>query len=345
MVAIKAARVDAFVARPDPGIKAVLVYGPDTGLVTERARAVAKTVLSDLDDPFNLSRLDDSMLSGDPGLLADEARSQSLMGGRRVVWVRSAGAAFAAALEVYLADPAGDALIVAEAGDLKPSARLRKVCEGSVAAAALPCYSDSAQSIDMLVSEVVRANGLEITPAAQARLGSLLGADRQLSRNEVDKLCLYMLGRGVIEESDVEAICGDASASTLDEIIDATVEGNLQRLDVAYGRALSAGLGPTPIILAMSRHMARLQVLRGTAGSSRNFEQAVRGSRPPVHFSRVSSVVRQLGLWSDADLRRALTALAELEADSRRNADLADTLVGRALIGIAHNAYTLRMRR
>jgi DNA polymerase-3 subunit delta len=148
----------------------------------------------------------------------------------------------------------------------------------------------------------------------------------------------------VIEEADVEAICGDASASTLDEIIDATAEGNLQSLDVAYVRALSAGLGPTPIILGMSRHMARLQSLRGTAGSSRNFEQAVRGSRPPVHFSRVQAVVRQLDLWSDADLRRALAALAELEADSRRNADLADTLVGRALIGIAHNAHSLRMR-
>lgn len=344
MVAVKAARVDAFLARPDPAVVAILVYGPDTGLVSERARKLARTVVADLDDPFNLSRLDDGALSGDPGLLADEARSQSLMGGRRVVWVRGAGAAFAAALESYLADPAGDTLIVAEAGDLKPSARLRKLVEQSPVAAALPCYADDTRSIDELISSEVRRHGLEITPAARERLASLLGADRQLSRNEVDKLCLYMLGQPIIEETDVEAICGDAAASTLDEVIDATAEGDLVRLDAAYARALSAGVGPTPVVLAMCRHMVRLQALRNSAGSARNFEQTVRSARPPVHFGRVASVVRQLGLWSDADLRRAIGALAELEADSRRNSGLADTLVGRALVGIAHNARSLRMR-
>jgi DNA polymerase-3 subunit delta len=344
MVAVKAGRVEAFLARPEPAVRAFLIYGPDTGLVAERAQMLARTVVTDLDDPFNLSRLDDGTLSADPGLLADEARAQSLMGGRRVVWVRGAGAAFASALETYLADPVGDALIVAEAGDLKPSARLRKLCELSPMAAALPCYGDDSRMIDALISEEVRSHGLEITPAARERLAALLGADRQLSRNEVEKLCLYMLGQPVIEEIDVEAICGDAAASTLDEIIDATAEGDLQRLDSAYARALSAGVGSTSVVLAMSRHMVRLQTLRNSAGSARNFEQTVRGARPPIHFARAASIVRQLRLWSDDDLRRAIGALAGLEADSRLNAELADTLVGRALVGIAHNAYSLRRR-
>ena len=191
---------------------------------------------------------------------------------------------------------------------------------------------------------MVQSHAIEITPPARARLASLLGADRQLSRNEVEKLCLYMLGQPVIEETDVEAICGDAAASTLDEIVDATADGDLPRLDGALARALSAGVGPTPVVLAMSRHMVRLQALRAAAGSARNFEQTVRGARPPIHFSRVASVVRQVGLWSDDDLRRAIAALAQLEADSRLNAGLADTLVSRSLVGIAHNAHALRMR-
>ena len=39
MVALKAAQVDAFVARPDPARPIVLVFGPDAGLVRERAEA------------------------------------------------------------------------------------------------------------------------------------------------------------------------------------------------------------------------------------------------------------------------------------------------------------------
>ena len=37
MTAIKASEADSFIARPDPARPVVLVYGPDAGLVHERA--------------------------------------------------------------------------------------------------------------------------------------------------------------------------------------------------------------------------------------------------------------------------------------------------------------------
>src|SRR5262245_5242821 len=39
MVALKGADIDKFVARPDPARPIVLVFGPDAGLVRERAEA------------------------------------------------------------------------------------------------------------------------------------------------------------------------------------------------------------------------------------------------------------------------------------------------------------------
>ena len=37
--------VAGYVARPDPKLRAVLVYGPDTGLVRERAAAISQPTL------------------------------------------------------------------------------------------------------------------------------------------------------------------------------------------------------------------------------------------------------------------------------------------------------------
>ncbi|TIX18960.1 MAG: DNA polymerase III subunit delta, partial [Mesorhizobium sp.] len=52
----KAYEVDGWLARPDQRISIVLLYGPDRGLVAERAKAFAgKTSLS-LDDPFSVVR-------------------------------------------------------------------------------------------------------------------------------------------------------------------------------------------------------------------------------------------------------------------------------------------------
>ena len=63
---LPAARIAAFLQRPDPAIRAVLLYGPDTGLVRERADILARTVCPDLRDPFRVTDLGGSALTADP---------------------------------------------------------------------------------------------------------------------------------------------------------------------------------------------------------------------------------------------------------------------------------------
>ncbi|MDP1909168.1 MAG: LPS assembly lipoprotein LptE, partial [Hyphomicrobium sp.] len=66
MTAIKAADVDRFIARPDPALPIVLVYGPDAGLVRERVDALVKASVDDPNDPFAFVRIEGEDLSGNP---------------------------------------------------------------------------------------------------------------------------------------------------------------------------------------------------------------------------------------------------------------------------------------
>ena len=88
---IKTQDADRFAANPPKTLRAALVFGPDAGLVQERAEKLLKSVAPDLTDPFNVADLSESVLLSDPARLADEAAAISMMGGRRVVRVRSAG--------------------------------------------------------------------------------------------------------------------------------------------------------------------------------------------------------------------------------------------------------------
>src|SRR5262245_12674966 len=87
MVALKAHEADAFVKRPDPAKPVVLVYGPDSGLVGERARALIDSAVDDSNDPFQLVRIDGDDLNGNPLRLVEEANTIPLFGGKRAVWV------------------------------------------------------------------------------------------------------------------------------------------------------------------------------------------------------------------------------------------------------------------
>src|SRR5258706_15372159 len=64
MVELKVSEIENFLARPTRPI--VLIYGPDAGLVRERAEALVRKSVDDPKDPFQLARLDGDDLSSEP---------------------------------------------------------------------------------------------------------------------------------------------------------------------------------------------------------------------------------------------------------------------------------------
>ena len=165
---------EAFVRSPDPSLRAVLVYGPDAGLVRERVEALVKAVAEHPADPFRVSELGAREIMEDPARLGDEAAALSLSGGRRAVRLRQAGDDLAPQFKDFFATGRGEALVVVEAGDLPPRSALRKIFEGAEAGVALACYRDDERSLSVLIRETLRSFGLEATPDALAYLGANL---------------------------------------------------------------------------------------------------------------------------------------------------------------------------
>src|SRR6058998_2454118 len=168
MVALKAHQVDAFVAKPAQPV--VLVFGPDSGLVRERAEALIRASVDDVSDPFSLARLDGNDLAAEPTRLVEEANTVPLFGGRRAVWVKAGSRNIAPAVEALLAAASPDCRVVIEAGDLRRNAPLRALCERAKNAAALPCYVDAEKELARLVDEEMREAHLSIAPDARAML-------------------------------------------------------------------------------------------------------------------------------------------------------------------------------
>src|SRR5579872_2260202 len=158
MTIIKSHEADRYTAKPPKDLAIALVYGPDAGLVQERAEKLLKSVVPDLTDPFNVADLSESVLLSDPARLSDEASAISMMGGRRVVRVRGAGNALADLFEEFLEseERLGDALVVVEGGDLSKGTGLRKLFESDGKAAALACYADTARNLEDVVRDTLR---------------------------------------------------------------------------------------------------------------------------------------------------------------------------------------------
>jgi len=342
MVALKTAEADAYVARPDPARPIILVFGPDAGLVSERADALVRSAVDDINDPFALVRLDGDDLAGDPARLIDEANTVPLFGGRRAIKVKAGGRDFSSAVAALIATPPIDCRIVIEAGDLRRNAPLRVMCERAKSAAVIACYADGEREVTRLIDDEMRAAGLVIAADARAALLPLLGADRRASRNEIRKLALYAQGKPQVEVDDVLAVVADASALVVDGIVDAMFAGQSAELEAQLGKAREAGVAASRIVIVAALQAAQLHRTRLSIESGTGFSDAVEQLVPRAQFRRRKAVEAALKAWTAARLERAMIELSDVMLETRRltaqSALLVEPLVGRTLLTIGRAA-------
>lgn len=327
-------QVDAFLK--SPSVDSVLLYGPDGGLVRERAQQLTRLIAGDLSDPFRVAELSPAMLRDDPARLADEANALSLTGGRRVVRLRDAGDGQSELLKRLLDGPAPAGFLIVEAGELGPRSSLRLLFEGAASGAALPCYRDEGMSLGGLIDSVLGAAKLSAAPDARALLADSLGGDRGVSRAELDKLVLYMAGHGnQVTVDDVLACVGDSTAASLDDVTFALGDGDVAALDRAIDRSLQDGAHPVGVLRSVARHLLRLhQTVSAVAGGA-DADRLVRGLRPPLHFRLVDRFRRQVSRWRTAELALAIDRLLEAELACKRTGAPAEALMRRACLEIA----------
>lgn len=338
MVALRGKEIDAFLARPDAGRPIILLYGPDAGLVRERADALIASAVDDPNDPFSLVKLDGDELSAEPSRLVDEAMTVPLFGGRRAIRIRAGSRSFASGVDTLAEMPVRDCRIVIEAGELRPESPLRKACEKAKTAVAIGCYPDTERDLAKLMEDELRIANLRIAQDARGALMSFLGGDRQASRNELRKLTLYAHGKGEITLDDVMSVVADASELKLDPIVDGAFAGRPDIVETEFAKAMIAGTYPGVIISAAQRqaawlHKSALAIADGAPASA-----VLDGGFPRLHFSRKPAVETALRNFSVARLAGIIEQLATAALDTRKQSTLAAAIAQRTLMAIAANA-------
>ncbi len=282
----RASDIDAFLKKPDPAIRLVLLHGGDKGLARERADRLHRTVVDDLHHPFRVVRLTGDALSEDSARLNDEAAAIAMGGGRKVIRVTDTpqgqgGQKQTAVLAEFAEAPAGDALVIVEADALPASHALRKAVEAADAAMAIACYPDEDEALDDVVRETLARFGLAATEEATAFLVDHLGGDRLVSRRELEKLALYAGSEGrtraqPITLEEAAASVGDTSELTFDDLCGAVAGGDRAMVDRCVTRLEAEGESAVAVLRIVGTHFRRFHTYHALSA----------GGRPPAYLMK-----------------------------------------------------------
>ena len=287
MILGKRPDIERFLSRPDPAIRAALIYGRDGGVVRDRGHALAAKLVPNPDDPFDVAILTETDLADDGGRLEGELAAQSLMGGRRLVRLRltaekaAADKLAAEALERHAAGELNpDAFFLIEAGNLDRTSALRKAAEKAAGAAAIPCYEDEPGDV---------------------------------ARQEIERLALY-LGPGsgtVATPADLEPFLGvEPESSLLDAAADA-FGGRLGEAQAGLRRAAQEGESGPAAVRALGMHLGKLRRTLTLAKAGAGLQEAAKASG--VFWKQEREFLRQARTWTLEELDRIQPQI--LEAD------------------------------
>jgi len=342
---LKPAEIDAFIQAAGRSAQLILIYGPDEGLVREHSQTLVKNILSDPGDPFALLDLSEEEYRSDPARLHDEFGAISMFGGKRVVRIRFKSDRYGKQIKDFVAslesgDLRGDAVVVLEAGDLKPSSALRKTIEASKCGAALPCYQDDARSVKALAGKILKESDIQYTNEVMEVLAELLGGDRAMTRREIEKIVLYKLADSnkTLSVEDVEACLNAANTLGLEDVTYSALSGDRHMLAQSLDRCFLQTEQPVTIIRALTRHIERLRTARLAVDRGASNREAVDQLRPKPHFKRRQAFERQLQSWGALKLNKALELLYEAERSCKTTGLPAQTICTQTSFRIARAA-------
>jgi len=315
-----------------PTVRAVLIYGPDAGLVDELCDKSIDILSIEKD---NIFALDSADLRDKQDALFAEACTPSMFGGRKMVIISNAGDSDSKVIKDLVEHPGLDAMVVVTAGDLRSGGSLRTLFESGDNIATVACYTDDTKTLETLIRNELFSNAgiKQISPDAMVYMTTHLGGDRGITRGFLGKIALYVDDKKTIDLDDVEKCLPDTGASNTDDFLYSLTAGHIQQTMLALDRLLYDGAEPNMLVRMLDRHFKTL------------LTAVVDGQLPRLFWKVADKFNLAMKIWPANDISAVLIRLNELEGQIRTTGMPAEILLRDFALKLVLKTYKMSIKR
>jgi len=332
---IGARDIEPLLAAPDARFKAMLFHGPDAGLARERMLRVKTKILGQGDDPFAFVELAENLLINDPVRLSDELNAIGLLAAKRFILIRDASDKLTSLLKDTAPALHDDVFLVVLADELSSRSSLRKWFEDAPEAASIGCYRDEARDLQVIVNKSFSDSGVQASRDVVEYLCSQLGNDREVTRAELEKIITYAGEEKTLTADDVAALVDYNRDTSLDDIVNASADKSLAKLDRMLAVHLRKGTSSVAYLRTLQRYFNRLYFIKSKMEAGYDLEAVIGALRPPVHFRQKPLLIRHARNWMLPQIVKALKLLMAAEISSKTSDTPVHAATSRRLFQLA----------
>lgn len=339
----KESDIARFLRTPDTNIKCVVLFGSNEGMIADLAQKFAMSVCEDLNDAFRVTTLLMDELEKDFGVLYGEYNAVSLMGGRRVVFIKNANNNLTKPLKELMQTSSSDTMLVITSTGLNTKSSLINYLKEEDFAAVIGCYDDREENIAATARNFFVANGITIASDALEILCQRLSADRKASIGELEKLRTYIGARKNIVAEDVKKAVSDTSNSSTEDFCFYAASGETEKALRAYEALLNEGEEAVMLVRALTYHFLKILEVISKIQEGDTPDYAVSCLRPPLMWFRKSDFMMQLKIWKRKAVLDVLALLYKAEKECKTTGFPAEDIAGWTVMQIAGAAKKMKL--
>ena len=288
-------------------------------------------------------------LRSDPARLGDEARSTSLFGDARHIYVRATGDDAHDAVRLLIdtieaGEGEGACPVLIVAASATDKARTAKLLEKRGDSLVAMFYPPDLAQVIAEVGRMAGIAGLKMAPQLHERIARGVGLDLRLAQSEIDKLSLYCDTSAQapkdVRAEDIDAIGATTEDEGFTPLVNAVLSGSAAQVPGELRRMRELSLNPVGVLLAFERRAAQLAQLAakcGTRGSVSDFVESERRAGR-VFWREANDLKAQLSFWRGPRLDRLVRRLAATHRALLANNASAETLLAQELSEITRKA-------
>lgn len=320
--------------------KVFFFCGPDEA----GASAAADRIVALLEDPGERIEMPGSALRKDPVLLGDEARSGSLFGDARHIYVRASGDEALDAVGNLLVGTGNACPVLIVATSATDKSRTAKLLEKRDDALVAMFWPPDLGSVTASVRDMAGAAGLRLNGDIAERIARGAGLDVRLAQSEVDKLALYLdaspASPKTADAAALEAIGASTEEDGFMPLVNAVLAGETRKIPAELHRLRELSLNPVGVLLAIERRAAQLAQLAAKIGPRGNVAATLDAEKRArrVFWKDERDLAAQLKHWRGRELDRLVAKLVALHRALLANNQSAELLLSQGLAEIARRA-------
>lgn len=326
---ILAKDIEVFIKKIPSNIRAVLLYGPDSGLISIRRKIIETS--------FNLAgnfRYED--IKNNPAIILDSLSSIKLFGEdlsrNKVIVIESNSSSITESITNLITEGNYRGLLLFYAGDLGTDSGLRKYFEKGLNTASVPCYIDNQVGIIQIIEQQLKLKNISYKPDLPKFLVHYVPfGNRESILNEIEKISLFIGDKQTIAIDDLQSYLDMQGEINFDNLCYQISLKQNKNIELLLTKLQNEGHNLVSITRMVIRHFNRLYQVKLSINQGKSEKNALDSLVPNVFFKYMSDFSKSLSLWDENQLILFLKKLNEVELFSKKDPVIA-LLIFRKLI-------------